>query len=66
MTVEEEGRDAQRPQTLPLPEVAPLSEALTRVVAEAYADVLKEAMPERMMALIESIKRLEAGQKKSD
>ncbi len=64
MTIDEEGEGAQRSRIPAVPETAPLSEALAQTVAEAYVDVLKEEMPERMKALIESIKRLEAGPKK--
>mgnify|MGYP001282073022 CR=1 FL=1 len=46
--------------------VSRLRGPLDRVVADAYADVLKEPVPERMLQLLETIRRAEAGRDEAD
>lgn len=66
LTTEEEREERHTAPALNMPDTATLPDALARAVADAYSGVLSEAMPERMKALLDSIKRLEAGQKKAD
>ena len=54
------------PETRPVPPVAfPLPDPLAKSVAESYAEILNEPVPERLTDLLDTIRRLEKGQRKS-
>lgn len=65
MSGEDETEDGAAEVTPILPATPPLPDPLAKSVAESYADILKEPVPERLTDLLDAIRRLENGQRKS-
>lgn len=66
MSGKDESEDGA-PEIRPIvPDTSQLPDPLAKSVAESYAEILNEPVPERLSDLLDAIRRLEKGQRKSN